>query len=117
MFVTKHTSGATAEETFKNIERLLVKQFYMKIISITPKHIGIAQGFSGFTVYWLHLIIPNSNLSRTQMPKAYFYMSDSHITFLCLDSHIQNYRDSKLRQVAQKRLEEMIDVLKTHNRS
>lgn len=114
-FISGHAPNTTIEETISNIERLLVKHFYLKNISFTPKHLGLAQGFSGFTVYWLHLVVPNSNVSRTQLPKAYFYRSDSHISFLCLDSHITNYKDSKLRRVAQERLEDIIEVLKTHN--
>jgi hypothetical protein len=80
----------------------------------TPKHMGIAQGFGGFTVYWIHLVIPGCNLSRTQFPKAYFYKSDGHISFLCLDSHMQNYKDAKLRIVAGDRLKEITEVIKTH---
>lgn len=114
-FISKHClDDASADEAIKNIQNLLIQHFYKKNMKFTSKHLGLAQGFSGFTVYWLHLVIPNCNLSRTQLPKSYFYKTDNHICFLCLDSHIQNYKDAKLRSVGNERLKEMIDVLKTH---
>lgn len=113
-FIDNHCSASSVEETISNIERLLVKHFHDKNVSFTPKHLGMAQDFSGFTVYWLHMVIPNSDISRTQLPKAYFYKTDSHISFLCLGSHIQNYKDAKLRKIAEERLKEIAEVLKTH---
>lgn len=114
-FISKHCSTDTsAQETMDNIRKLLLKHFYDRIAMFTPKHLGAAQGFGGFTIFWLHMVIPNSNLSRTQLPKAYFYKTDGHISFLCLDSHLQNYKDAKLRAIASARLQEMIEVLKTH---
>jgi len=115
-FVGKHCSQDTStEEAMGNIQRLLFTHFYKKSPMFTQKHLGQAQGFSGFTVFWIHMVIPNCNLSRTQFPKAYFYKTEDHLCFLCLDSHIQNYKDSKLRSVAMQRLQEMIEVLKTHD--
>lgn len=112
-FTHKH-SVDSFDEALVNIERLLTKHFYSKIISFTSKHLGIAQGFSGFSVYWIHLIIPNSGISRTQQPKSYFLKLDNHISFLCLNSHIHNYKDSKLRKIAKDRLSDMVEVIKTH---
>lgn len=89
----------------------------IKILQFPSKHLGIAQGFSGFMVYWIHMVIPNSGLSRTQLPKGYFYKQNGHISFLCLNSHIQNYKDSKLRTVANERLKEIGEVLKTNHSS
>ena len=117
-FVSKYgTSSSSAEESLNSIQKLMVTHFYNRSPMFTPKHIGLAQGFSGFTVYWLHLVIPGCNLSRTQFPKAYFYKSDEHISFLCLDSHMQNYKDAKLRAVAGSRLEDVIEVIKTHTQA
>lgn len=115
-FIAHHGGLTTVspEETLGNIEKLLTKHFYDKVPMFTGKHMGQAQGFKGFPVYWLHLVIPNCNLSRTQLPKVYLYKSDLHICFLCLDSHLQNYKDAKLRKVAEKRLMEILEVLKTH---
>lgn len=113
-FIAKHGSNdASSEETIANHQNLLLKHFYKNSPMYTKKHLGLAQGFVGYTVYWLHMIIPNCRLTRTQFPKAYFYKDDGHICFLCLDSHLQNYKDSKLRTTAILRLQEMIGVLKS----
>ncbi len=114
-FVSKYgSSSSSLEESLSNIQKLLVTHFYNHSPMFTPKHMGVAQGFSGFTVFWIHLVIPGCNLSRTQFPKAYFYKTDGHISFLCLDSHMQNYKDSKLRMMAGNRLKEIVEVIKTH---
>ena len=115
-FVIKYRNSqdTSSNEAISHIQRLLFTHFYKNNPMFTPKHLGQAQGFSGFIVYWLHMVIPNCNLPRTQLPKAYFYKTDNHISFLCLDSHLQNYKDSKLRPIALERLKEMIEVLKTH---
>jgi hypothetical protein len=114
-FVHKHGSiSSSFQEAINNLEKLLIVHFYRNSPMFTPKHLGRAQGFRGFTIYWVHLVIPNINLSRTQFPKSYFYKTDGHISFLCLDSHISNYNDARLRKIAEKRLQDMIEVLKTH---
>ncbi len=113
-FITHHCNGtATYEESIGNIERLLDTHFY-KFPQFTTKHFGLAQGFGAYTVYWLHLAIPNSKLSRTQQPKAYFFREKNNgkLSFLCIDSHITNYKDSTLRKIANKRLEEILQALK-----
>lgn len=111
-FIEKHCSGNTsAELTIKYLETLITKHFEI-CPTLTKKHLGYAEGFKGFEVYWFHTIIPNSGLSRTQHPKSYFYKNKDIICFLCLNSHINNYKDSKLRKLAQQRLEEILNVLK-----
>jgi len=115
-FVAKYgQSDASSQETITSIQNLLQIHFYGNLgPKFTDKHLGQAQGFNGYLVYWLHMIIPNCKISRTQFPKAYFYKTEGHICFLCLNSHMQNYKDSKLRSIASRRLVEMIEVLKTH---
>lgn len=63
-FIAHHGGLTTVspEETLGNIEKLLTKHFYDKVPMFTGKHMGQAQGFKGFPVYWLHLVIPNCNL-------------------------------------------------------
>lgn len=111
-FINGHCPGrTTSDQTIEYIQNLLSKHFCLKSPSFTSKHLGSAQGFEGYTVFWLHLIIPNSGLTRTQNPKSYFYKTDSLLCFLCMDSHIENYKDDKLRNIAKERLNEMIVVL------
>lgn len=113
-FISLHgDSHISTQEAVRHIEKLLLIHF-TKMTQFTPKHLGRAQGFGGYAVYWLHMIIPSCNLSRTQFPKVYFYKEDHHICFLCLDSHVDDYKDAKLRKLAETRLTEMLEVLKAH---
>lgn len=111
-FIKDHChEPASLDETIETIQNLLRKHFYENNIQFTHKHLGLAQGFGGYGVYWFHLIIPNSGLSRTQFPKSYFLKTSNVISFLCLDSHITNYKEAELRKLAQKRLEEILVVV------
>jgi hypothetical protein len=113
-FITKHTSGnTTASLTVEYLERLLDEHFIKNNIQFTKKHLGRAPGFGAHEVYFLHLAIPDGGLSRTQYPKAYLFKYKTIISFLCLDSHIQNYKDSELRKVAGKRLTEILELIKS----
>ena len=110
-FIEHHCGGnTTATQTVDYIQNLLLKHFDQNSQMFTSKHLGKAEGFDGFLVYWIHLVIPNSGLSRTQVPKAYFYKGHDSLSFLCLDSHLQNYKDAQLRKVARARLEEILEV-------
>lgn len=113
-FVGKHgDASSSTNEAIQNLQRLLHKHFNVTLM-FSSKHIGRAQGFDGYEVYWLHSVIPNCDLSRTQFPKIYFLKQESHICFLCLDSHLQNYKDAKLRRVAIDRLNEVLEMLEHH---
>lgn len=113
-FIDKHGDGhISTQEAMRHIERLLAIHF-TKMTQFTPKHIGRAQGFGGYEVYWLHMVIPYCNLSRTQLPKVYFYKQDHHLCFLCLDSHLEDYKDARLRKLAEDRIKEILEILKTH---
>ena len=110
-FIQKHASGqTTGEQTMNYLQNLLEKHFCEHSPQFTPKHLGQAEGFEGYLVYWFHMVIPNAGLSRTQNPKSYFLKINNTISFLCLDSHLQNYKDEKLRKTAKKRLLEVIEV-------
>lgn len=113
-FVGKHGDASSSPtEALENLQRLLHKHFNVSPM-FTNKHIGRAQGFDGYEVYWLHSVFPNCNLSRTQFPKIYFLRQETHLSFLCLDSHLQNYKDAKLRQIANERLIEVLNILEHH---
>lgn len=112
-FVRKHCyNGITVEIALKHIENLLISHFERKC-SISPNHLGRAPGFGAYTIYFYRLFIGNCNLRRTQHPKSYFYMQESTISILCCDSHIDDYKDAKLRDTAKERLHEMLEVFKS----
>ena len=110
-FIDHHCDpSASYKKTIEDYERLLNVHFFSPSEMFTKKHLGLAQGFGAHQVYWLHFSIADSGLSRTQEPKIYFY-KNSILSFLCLNSHITNYKDSKLRKIAVKRLDDVLNNL------
>ncbi len=110
-FIRSHCdSTSSTDETMQNIERLLNTHFFSPSKQFTPKHFGKAQGFGAYEMYWMHLIIPHARLKRTQLPKVYVYRGKV-MSFLCLDTHLTNYSDSKLRKLAMLRLSEVLETL------
>lgn len=111
-FVSHSCSGnSSADLTIQYHQNLLNEQFCGSSPVYTKKHMGAAQGFGAYSVYWLHMIIPEGKLTRTQNPKCYFLKLDGIISFLCLDSHISDYKDSKLRKIANQRLNDILEVI------
>lgn len=112
-FVRKHCYGdMTVEKVLKQHEKILRGHFERQNL-ISPNHLGLAQGFGDYTVYFWHMLIDNCYLKRKQQPKCYFYKQDNLIILLCCDSHINNYADSKLRSTARERLYEVLEDLKS----
>lgn len=92
-------------------ENLLTTHF-CRFPQFTPKNFGLAPGTGAYNIYFLkRLVIGNSGLTKKKHPKSYLLMLDHKIGFLCLDSHADNYKDSKLRNIAIKRAEELFPVL------
>lgn len=110
-FIAAHcNSTSSATQTISDTQRLLKIHFQGTYgPQVSKKHLGQAEGFGAYNVYWLHLQIPNSGLSRTQQPKAYFYRGEK-LSFLCLGSHVDNYKDDKLRKLAKQRLNEILEI-------
>lgn len=51
------------------------------------------------------------NLLSKHFCEGILQFTPKHISFLCLDSHVTNYSDSKLRSIAQKRLLEILNLI------
>jgi hypothetical protein len=113
-FVRKHCyNGTTVDTALKHIEKLLANHFARPPL-ISSKHLGQATGFGAYTIYFHHLFIGNCRLTRTQHPKCYFYMPDKTlISILCCDSHIDNYKNTKLKETALQRLNDMLEAFKS----
>lgn len=112
-FIERHCAGQQADvaTTIEYTERGLYNHLFKRNISFSSKHFGRASGFGAYEVYWLRLFIPNSGISKTQQPKVYLLKHQSTISILCLDSHIQNYKDSKLRNAASIRIQEVAELV------
>ncbi|MEK7208439.1 MAG: hypothetical protein AAB699_02730 [Patescibacteria group bacterium] len=57
-----------------------------------------------WTLWKVELVIPNSGLRPNQWPRMWFVVKGNKIAFLCIASHVDNYNDEKLNQLALSRL-------------
>lgn len=109
-FIQKHCSPNTnLEQTIDANISLIKKQVYGGELFMTPSMFGPSQGFGAQPIYWLKIAIAESRLRKSQLPKCYLYVGEDYVSFLCCDSHTNNYKDSVLRETAKKRLEEMFN--------
>lgn len=75
-------------------------------ISITPKNLKrVDRVGANITVYKVNMAV--QGISKGQCPRVYFWLETGTITFLCMDSHIDNYDDAKLKEKAKQRIMEM----------
>lgn len=104
----KCSNNVNAEQTLKSAEKLVKKEILEQSGVIAKNLFGLATGFSLHKVYWLKLQLLGSGLKKGQMPKCYLFFDEGIFSFLCLDSHIDNYKDSELKKKAKKRLKELL---------
>lgn len=111
-YLRKHCGSKTAlDDTIEKNQVLLYETLVKKNPLIGPKHLGRAEGFGAYEVYWLKMAILSAGLSYKQFPKVYILKLDGVISFLCIDSHITNYQDAILRKLAKSRIEEILEVI------
>lgn len=107
-FVNKHGSGnVSSEKVISDVQILLNNHFYSPIFTLPLTQCNIAFTIGASKIYFLKIKVRDCRLSKSQMPKAYFFKHNNNLSLLCLDSHITNYKDSVLRKTAQKRLKDI----------
>ncbi len=57
-----------------------------------------------WTLWKVELVLPNSGLRPNQWPRIWFAVKGHIVAFLCISSHVDNYKDKKLEEVALSRL-------------
>jgi hypothetical protein len=60
-----------------------------------------------WTIWKTELPVIHSNLRPNQYPRIWFAHSGTTIAFLCIDSHITNYDNEKMKRLALERASEM----------
>ena len=60
-----------------------------------------------WTLWKVELVIPNSGLRPNQWPRMWFAVKGAIIAFLCISSHIDNYKDSKIDSLALSRISDL----------
>jgi len=57
-----------------------------------------------WTLWKVELVVPKSGLRPNQYPRLWFAVKGVNIAFLCIGSHIDNYRDGDMDRLALSRL-------------
>ena len=109
-FCNKYIEG---KEALERLKRLLKKQFDNSFPNIIgPKSIKRVPR-TGDIDAW-KVICTIEGLKKKQSPRVYFLIHHENIiTFLCFGSHIQNYKDGKIREIAIKRAKEIINFYRS----
>ena len=59
------------------------------------------------SIWKVELVIPKSNLRPNQFPRMWFCVQGNKIAFLCIATHIDNYNDNNLDNIAKERLNDI----------
>ena len=93
-------------EGFKVFERLCELQFHPMTPRqiIAPAKLHRANQNDIWTMWKVELVIPKSSLRPNQYPRMWFAVKGSIIAFLCISTHIDNYNDKAVNQMALSRV-------------
>lgn len=109
-FIKKHCrNNITLDTVLRHFQNLLTSYFEHNK-PVFP-NLRRGEGFKGHEVYFHRFIVPNCNLGKTQHPKCYFYRQEDFISILCSGTHIENYKEHELRNIALIRLNEILGYL------
>ncbi|MFH1201064.1 MAG: hypothetical protein V1484_01905 [bacterium] len=97
------------QESFSIFERLCESQFNpvspQQVIAPAKLH-RITQN-DIWTIWKTELVIPKSNLRPSQYPRMWFAVKGAIIAFLCISSHIDNYKDVEVDTIAVSRVTDL----------
>ena len=61
-----------------------------------------------WTMWKIELVIPDSGLRPNQWPRMWFVVKGDIIVFLCIASHVDNYNDNEINQLALSRVSDFL---------
>src|SRR3989344_1182201 len=96
----------TLRDGFAIFERLCEKQFNPtnpQQVIVPGKLHRITQN-DIWTLWKTELIIPHSGLRPNQWPRMWFVVKGSIIAFLCVYTHVDNYKDEDMNRIALSRV-------------
>lgn len=100
----------TIRQAFSLFERLCEVQFNplnpKQVIS--PAKIHRINQNDIWTLWKVELVVPNSGLRPNQYPRMWFVVKGSVIIFLCISTHIDNYKDNEITKLAFSRITDFI---------
>ncbi len=87
---------------FSVLERLCDVQFSPTnpIQVIAPAKLHRVTQNDIWTMWKVELIIPDSGLRPSQFPRIWFAVKGAVIAFLCISTHIDNYKDGEMDDLA-----------------
>jgi hypothetical protein len=98
------------KQAFSLFERLCEVQFNpispKRVISPAKLH-RVSQN-DLWTIWKVELVVPDSGLRPNQYPRMWFVVKGSIIIFLCLSTHIDNYKDKETMNLALARVTDFI---------
>lgn len=112
----KKEIAALEKRRFRNIsdglarfERLCEVQFNptnpQQVIAPAKLHRVVQNDI--WTLWKIELIIPNSGLRPNQFPRMWFVVKGAIIAFLCISSHIDNYKNEEMGRLALARVSDL----------
>lgn len=60
-----------------------------------------------WTMWKIELVIPNSGLRPNKYPRMWFAVKGTIIALLCISTHIDNYNDNEIDQIALSRVTDL----------
>ncbi len=99
----------TINEALRSFERLCEWQFNPTCPKqiITPAKLHRITQNDIWTMWKVELVVPKSNMRPNQYPRMWFVVQGSHIALLCIATHIDNYSDNKMNELALSRISEV----------
>lgn len=96
-------------EGLKAFQRLCEVQFHpanpQGIIAPAKLHRIKQNGI--WSLWKVELVIPKSGLRPNQFPRVWFCVQGAKIGFLCIATHVDNYNDNTLNDIALERLSDI----------
>lgn len=100
----------TLDDGFKAFERLCEVQFSpddpRQVIAPAKLHRVIQNDM--WAMWKVELIIPKSGLRPNQYPRMWFAVKGTIIVFVCIATHVDNYRDDDMNRLALARLGDIL---------
>ena len=94
---------------FKAFERLCEVQFHptnpRQVIAPAKLHRITRNDI--WTMWKVELVIPDSGLRPNQYPRMWFAVKGAVIAFLCISTHIDNYKDIEMDKLAFSRVTDL----------
>jgi hypothetical protein len=60
-----------------------------------------------WTLWKAELVVPNSGLRPNQWPRIWFVVKGAIVVFLCISSHIENYDNKEMEEIALSRVSDI----------